>query len=740
MSNALHSIFEKIRTEKLILPDFQRDYKWNSQKQSNLLASILLNFPVGSSLILNGKSTDFAVRKIGENKQYQIDKLYECEYLLDGQQRTTTLFNAFNDTFNFEQFTTEIELIKFMKRKSNPLKVRWFLRFPAGSDVNCGMPDIFDAKKLEFSKETLDAYEPSEISDLFAGYTFHEKNDKGTTKWFSPFYALAQKLKGNENTAIKNEFVKTCVRNGVVPLYHLGSEIGIKLVKRIIKQIAKSNSSALIDHYRGNFEELKKVYDPDDAYLSEHSTLKEFEEDGEEDFEKVLEKIFSDKESEWSNSVMNYLQLDIIEKYELMSLVTNDIRRAIPIFCHLNEGGMPLDDFDLVAAKAAKKLPEDEKTYSLSQTVRQICAKPITLNATLAQQAKSDTNMLLLDDFDCIKDGLPTSYIKGTILAVCTMLSRIEKPYESDQNIQLTKTDTSSKTLLSLQTSQIRKNIPIATTAVLRAFAFLLIKCGIDNASKLQYKLMIQPIAFAFTNDTFWNSSNSIEKIEHWYWSSVFSGKYLYDQSTVVIEDINLVYKSLSGATQPLLLKRAGDIFTSDQYSSKDLLTYKLQEYPKEAIRKHILQYILSNKPFDLISDKVEQVSSYHIDTDHNVRILPVNSLHDHHIIPTDLYKSLGEKSSEIRKDPSKIVNSPLNRVLISAKSNWAISSLDPSRYFKELGDKENFEAILSSQLINKKFSNVDTGDLSKEVIQGALEERFDALKLQVKQKLLAIQ
>jgi hypothetical protein len=739
MSNTLKNIFEKIQSEKLILPDFQRDYKWNSQKQSNLLASILLNFPVGSSLILNGESTDFALRKIGENTQYQINTPYKCEYLLDGQQRTTTLFNAFNDTFNSEQFTSEKELIDFMKRKSNPLKVRWFLRFPTGTEVNCDMPDIFDAKKLEFNKDTLDTFEPNEISDLFTGYTFHEKNDKGTTKWFSPFYGLAQKLKGKETTTIKNEFVKTCAKYGLVPLYHLGSDTGTKLVKRVIKQIAKSNSSSLIDHYREHFEKLKKDYDQDDDYLSEYSSIEELEEDG-EDFEKVLEKIFSDKESEWSNSVMNYLQLDIIEKYELYSLITNDIRRAIPIFCHLNEGGMPLDDFDLVAAKAAKKLPQDKSTYSLSKIVREICSKPVELSSPLAEQANSDSRRLFLEEFDSIKDGLPTGYIKGCILAVCTMLSRINKPYEADKTIQLVKTDTSSKTLLSLNTEEIREHIPVATKAVLRAFSFLLIKCGIDNASKLHYKLMIQPIAFAFTNDDFWTSSKCISRIEHWYWSSVFSGKYLYDQSTVVIEDINLLYKWLSGEKQEALIDRAKNIFTSDQYSSKNLLTYKLQEYPKEAIRKHILQYILSEKPFDLISDKVKQVSSYRLDEDSNVKLLAVNSLHDHHIIPTDLYKCLGERSSDIRKDPSQIVNSPLNRVLISAESNWAISSLDPSRYFKELGDKESNEAILSSQLISEKFANVDTGDLQKEVIQEALEKRFDALKSKVTQKLLAIQ
>jgi hypothetical protein len=739
MSNTLKIIFEKIQDEKLILPDFQRDYKWNSNKQSNLLASILLNFPVGSSLILNGVSTDFALRKIGENTQYQIDNPYDCEYLLDGQQRTTTLFNAFNDTFNFEQFSSEKELIDFMRRKSNPLKIRWFLRFPTGTDINCGMPDVFNAKKLEFNKDSLDIFEPNEISDIFSGYTFHEKNDKGTTKWFSPFYSLAQKLKGKETTAIKNEFVKTCAKYGVVPLYHLGSDTGTKLVKRVIKQIAKSNSSSLIDYYRDNFEKLKKDYDQDEDYLSEYSSIHDLEEDG-EDFEKVLEKIFADKESEWANSVMNYLQLDIVEQYELYSLITNDIRRAIPIFCHLNEGGMPLDDFDLVAAKAAKKLPQDKSTYSLSKTVREICSKPVQLSPPLAEQAKSDSGKLFLEEFDSIKDGLPTGYIKGCILAVCTMLSRVNNPYEADTTIQLAKTDTSSKTLLSLNTEEIRKHIPIATQAVLRAFAFLLIKCGIDNAGKLHYKLMIQPIAFAFTNDDFWTSSTKISRIEHWYWSSVFSGKYLYDQSTVVIEDINLLYKWLSGEEQNVLIERAKNIFSSDHYSSKDLLTYKLQEYPKEAIRKHILQYILSDKPFDLISDEVKQVSSYKLDDTGNVKLLPVNSLHDHHIIPTDLYKSLGERSSDIRKDQSQIVNSPLNRVLISAESNWAISSLDPARYFSELGDITSNQAILSSQLISEEFLNVGTGDLDKEVIQEALEKRYDALKAKLTHKLLSIQ
>lgn len=59
MERSLSDTFKKINDQTLLLPDFQRDYKWGTAKQQSLLASILLKFPVGSSLILEGRFQDW---------------------------------------------------------------------------------------------------------------------------------------------------------------------------------------------------------------------------------------------------------------------------------------------------------------------------------------------------------------------------------------------------------------------------------------------------------------------------------------------------------------------------------------------------------------------------------------------------------------------------------------------------------------------------------------------------------
>ena len=44
----LSDIFEDADKKNLVLPEFQREFKWSVDKQANLLASVSLAFPVGS--------------------------------------------------------------------------------------------------------------------------------------------------------------------------------------------------------------------------------------------------------------------------------------------------------------------------------------------------------------------------------------------------------------------------------------------------------------------------------------------------------------------------------------------------------------------------------------------------------------------------------------------------------------------------------------------------------------------
>jgi hypothetical protein len=745
----LSEIFKKVNQGVLLLPDFQRDYKWDWDKQRSLLASLLLGFPVGSILILKGNSNAFASRKIGDIKQAEQGDDFKCEYLLDGQQRTTTLYNALNNFFLImhegafdSESKDEIErkLKASLSGKANKAKVRWFLKFPNGEESTKDVSDLFGAKSLKFTIRDIEDFEPEDIFGNIKDFRFDEKRNLGVTKWYSPFYEISYRCSGKTEKQFATNFVECCAENSLLPLFLIGEskEPKARIVKRVLGKVAQKNSQAIKDKIQYDLSEIKKF--DGDGLLDDYETISEIENSG-KDFESLIDEVFKAVEEKWVGDVNNYLVQTLYKDYELLSLETPDIRRAIPIFCHLNEGGMKLDDFDLLAARAAKKLAGDSETYSLSEVVRFIFKKPIELSSPLTYETSSVVGCMSLENFDSVDNGLPNSYIKSSILVICSLLAHAKKVnFYEDKSIELTKDQSKSKVLLTLSTQEIRDNIEIAAIAVLRAFAFLNIRCGIHNAKHLHYKLMIQPIAFAFTNNDNWADKTKLSMIEEWYWSALFSGAYLYDQSTVVIQDINSLYRGLVTGDKKELEKRQERIFNHADFCSKEFLTMKGEESPKAGIRTAILQFVLSQKPYDLIAGEVEKTKAFRLNSETKcVELLKKNSLHDHHIIPLDVGKNLGERTEAIRNDPSHILNSPLNRVFISASANEEIGSLDPARYFEVLGNHgEHKENILSSNCIPTSFSDINTESYSGNATK-VMEDRFDSIKNKVLERILTL-
>ena len=52
-------LFELAESKKLVLPNFQRDFVWKTEGQQQLLASFIVNLPVGAFLILEGEGGEF---------------------------------------------------------------------------------------------------------------------------------------------------------------------------------------------------------------------------------------------------------------------------------------------------------------------------------------------------------------------------------------------------------------------------------------------------------------------------------------------------------------------------------------------------------------------------------------------------------------------------------------------------------------------------------------------------------
>lgn len=92
---ALKTLLDRVETGKIQLPDFQRGWVWDDYRIRSLLVSISRGFPVGAVMTLDaGGDIRFRSRLVeGAAFKDGVQQPVE-QYLLDGQQRLTSLYQA----------------------------------------------------------------------------------------------------------------------------------------------------------------------------------------------------------------------------------------------------------------------------------------------------------------------------------------------------------------------------------------------------------------------------------------------------------------------------------------------------------------------------------------------------------------------------------------------------------------------------------------------------------------------
>ena len=80
----------------LKIPQFQRDFVWSKEKSAKLIDSILKNYPINSYIVWKTKEGLRSVRNIGNICFPETPKGDFTHYVLDGQQRITSIYAALN--------------------------------------------------------------------------------------------------------------------------------------------------------------------------------------------------------------------------------------------------------------------------------------------------------------------------------------------------------------------------------------------------------------------------------------------------------------------------------------------------------------------------------------------------------------------------------------------------------------------------------------------------------------------
>ena len=237
---------------------------------------------------------------------------------------------------------------------------------------------------------------------------------------------------------------------------------------------------------------------------------------------------------------------------------------------------------------------------------------------------------------------------------------------------------------------------------------------GIANVDKwMPYKPMITLLLALFLEN-----SKDIDKINCWYWSSVFTERYGGSTESKLTKDYKDLLKwSKDEKLIPEVVRKAREIL-------EKTFTLEDKKYAGSSIYKGIFNLLFMNNAKDFYdNDKIK---------------FSVENLDDHHIFPKGF---LQDKKVELSYD---IV---LNRTLIGSKTNKNISKKAPADYLGEMikihGNKEKVMEILKDHFINQEMVEIlmlITNKSSKEEIEKSFSSfinlRQNLIKKEIEKRL----
>lgn len=95
-SQKIDKLIKRIEEGDIRIPAFQRGYVWKQDQIIELLESIINNYPIGSILLWNSLERLKYTRNIAGYKIPDRNMMYPVNYVLDGQQRISSIYAVFS--------------------------------------------------------------------------------------------------------------------------------------------------------------------------------------------------------------------------------------------------------------------------------------------------------------------------------------------------------------------------------------------------------------------------------------------------------------------------------------------------------------------------------------------------------------------------------------------------------------------------------------------------------------------
>ena len=269
----LAALLRRVKQNSLTVPRFQRRFIWRGSQVRSLIDSISRSYPIGSLLLLEKKpDLELASRSIeaeirddyptsGILDRGDDDNVGDAEaYILDGQQRTTSIARVFLNSHPTSEFYFDLPAMWELRHEEDTSWIKVRRRRKTTSDRREGNKLIRADVCLDQRKA--DVYVSEYMEDSYPEY---QGNRSAARK-------AAAHIKGIFET----------IRNYKVPVISIERDSGLESICRVFETINSTGTKlrtfdlAVARYYPD--PDLRQLWD---NALEEHKILKDFNVDGE---------------------------------------------------------------------------------------------------------------------------------------------------------------------------------------------------------------------------------------------------------------------------------------------------------------------------------------------------------------------------------------------------------------------------------------------------------------------------
>ncbi len=163
----IRKLINRITSGDIRIPAFQRDYVWEADQVAFLLDSIYKGFPIGTIILWKTDNRLKSEKKLGSFILPDPQKDYPVNYVLDGQQRITSLFSVFQT--DLEPTNDEFVDVYFDMLAKEDMQESLFLSLTPGEveeDRHFPVKTLFDAEKYREATLNLSAENLKKVVSL----------------------------------------------------------------------------------------------------------------------------------------------------------------------------------------------------------------------------------------------------------------------------------------------------------------------------------------------------------------------------------------------------------------------------------------------------------------------------------------------------------------------------------------------------------------------------------------------